>query len=67
LKKARLTAQCHIVRSILLNLMALTALASYQNPRAWLNTKFGKSRGQHNYIFPDAFDDNTCQSGIKAI
>jgi len=44
---------------------ARTALASYQNPRAWLNTKFGKSRGQHNYIFPDAFDDNTCQSGIK--
>jgi hypothetical protein len=44
---------------------ARTALASYQNPRAWLNTKFGKPKGQHNYIFPDAFDDNTCQSGVE--
>jgi hypothetical protein len=46
------------------NQAAWTTLARYQNPRSWLNTKFGKPRGRHNYIFPETFDDNNCQSGI---
>jgi hypothetical protein len=44
---------------------ARLALVSCQPTRSWLDPKFGKQRGnKYKHIFPESFDDATCQAGI---